>query len=122
MPEQIADAIITFVRAANLHRRSVSDSGMGLLMVEEVVDGDTANLKRSVAMFKRILVPLDGSARAEYALPIAARIARAMGGSPHLLEVVSPLIDYGGGCDLIAISTHGRHGLERWVMGSWLVC
>ena len=21
-------------------------------------------------------------------------------------------------CDLIAISTHGRHGLERWVMGS----
>jgi len=22
------------------------------------------------------------------------------------------------GCDLIAISTHGRHGLERWVMGS----
>ena len=23
-----------------------------------------------------------------------------------------------GGCDLIAISTHGRSGLERWVMGS----
>jgi len=23
-----------------------------------------------------------------------------------------------GGCDLIAISTHGRGGLERWVMGS----
>src|SRR5581483_6935162 len=23
-----------------------------------------------------------------------------------------------GGCDLIAISTHGRHGLSRWVMGS----
>jgi nucleotide-binding universal stress UspA family protein len=23
-----------------------------------------------------------------------------------------------GSCDLIAISTHGRHGLERWVMGS----
>ncbi len=23
-----------------------------------------------------------------------------------------------GGCDLIAISTHGRDGLERWVMGS----
>jgi nucleotide-binding universal stress UspA family protein len=22
------------------------------------------------------------------------------------------------GCDLIAISTHGRHGLDRWVMGS----
>ena len=23
-----------------------------------------------------------------------------------------------GACDLIAISTHGRHGLQRWVMGS----
>jgi nucleotide-binding universal stress UspA family protein len=22
------------------------------------------------------------------------------------------------GCDLLAICTHGRHGLERWVMGS----
>jgi len=47
-------------------------------------------------MFQRILVPLDGSVRAEYALPIAARIARASGGSIHLLEVVSPPIDYGG--------------------------
>jgi nucleotide-binding universal stress UspA family protein len=25
---------------------------------------------------------------------------------------------YPGGCDLIAISTHGRSGIERWVMGS----
>ena len=47
-------------------------------------------------MFKKILVPLDGSARAEEALPVAARIARASGGSVHLLEVVSPVIDYGG--------------------------
>jgi nucleotide-binding universal stress UspA family protein len=52
-------------------------------------------------MFKRILVPLDGSARAEYALPIAARIARASGGSIHLLEVVSPLIDYGSGFAMV---------------------
>jgi nucleotide-binding universal stress UspA family protein len=52
-------------------------------------------------MFKRILVPLDGSARAEHALPIAARIARASGGSVHLLEVVSPPIDYGGGFAIV---------------------
>jgi len=48
-------------------------------------------------MFERILVPLDGSPRAEKALPVAARIARASGGSVTLLQVVSPPIDYGGG-------------------------
>jgi len=48
-------------------------------------------------MFERILVPLDGSPRAEQALPVATRIARASGGSLILLQVVSPPIDYGGG-------------------------
>ena len=32
-------------------------------------------------MFQRILVPLDGSTRAERALPLAARIARTGSGS-----------------------------------------
>jgi nucleotide-binding universal stress UspA family protein len=50
-------------------------------------------------MFAHILVPLDGSARAEEALPVAARIARASRGSIHLLEVIHPLIDYEGGYD-----------------------
>ena len=40
-------------------------------------------------MFKRILVPLDGSERAERALPIAARLARASGGTIILVRVVS---------------------------------
>ncbi len=40
-------------------------------------------------MFKRILVPLDGSGRAERALPIAARLARAAGGSIVLVRVLS---------------------------------
>src|SRR5947209_15309334 len=40
-------------------------------------------------MFKRILVPLDGSERAERALPIAARLARAYGGTIILVRVVS---------------------------------
>lgn len=48
-------------------------------------------------MFKRILVPLDGSLRAERALPVAARIARAASGSIVLLQVVNPPLDYGGG-------------------------
>ncbi len=39
-------------------------------------------------MFKRILVPLDGSERAEQALPFAARIAGGSGGSVILQQVV----------------------------------
>ncbi len=48
-------------------------------------------------MFQHILVPLDGSFRAEQALPVAARIACATGGSPLLVQVVSPPVDYSGG-------------------------
>lgn len=40
-------------------------------------------------MFRRILVPLDGSPRAEQALPVAARLAHASGGTIVLLRVVS---------------------------------
>ncbi len=47
-------------------------------------------------MFKRIIVPLDGSSRAEHALPVAARIARASGGAIHFLQVLTPMVDYGG--------------------------
>ncbi len=46
-------------------------------------------------MFKRILVPLDGSLRAERALPIAARIARASEGTISLLRVTDLKIGYG---------------------------
>lgn len=45
-------------------------------------------------MFKRIVVPLDGSIRAERAIPVAARIARASGGSVVLLRVVSTATEY----------------------------
>jgi nucleotide-binding universal stress UspA family protein len=40
-------------------------------------------------MFKRILVPLDGSEQAERAIPIAARLARASDGTIFLVRVVS---------------------------------
>lgn len=42
-------------------------------------------------VFQRIVVPLDGSMRAEQALPIAARIARASHGSVILLSVLMSL-------------------------------
>ncbi len=45
-------------------------------------------------MFQRILVPLDGSTRAERALPVAARLARASDGTVVLLRVVSTPIEW----------------------------
>ncbi len=45
-------------------------------------------------MLKTILVPLDGSAGAEAALPVAARIARNAGGSILLVRAVSFASDY----------------------------
>ncbi len=46
-------------------------------------------------MFKHILVPLDGSTRAESALPVAARLARAYGASIELVRVVEAYSEYG---------------------------
>jgi nucleotide-binding universal stress UspA family protein len=46
-------------------------------------------------MFKRILVPLDGSERAKRAIPLAARIARTSGGSIVFVYVVLPAIEFG---------------------------
>ncbi|HLX40541.1 MAG TPA: universal stress protein [Ktedonobacteraceae bacterium] len=131
-------------------------------------------------MFQRILVPLDGSALAENALTLAARLARASNGCVILLRVVSPPVEYANGsmflnftptntleqvmetdmadarhylecivasstlqgihtqievhmgvaaslilsiteaqqCDVIVMSSHGRTGLERWLLGS----
>lgn len=41
-------------------------------------------------MFERIMVPLDGSALAERALPCARRLAAATGATLHLVRVVEP--------------------------------
>ena len=125
-------------------------------------------------MFKKILVPLDGSPMAEAVLPYIRRMAKEDGAEIELLNVtmipiaaypvdapldiepmiqqqreaseqylkkivedighegikVTPLISEGPvaeqilqyaettGVDLIAMSTHGRSGLSRWLMGS----
>ncbi|HEV2237187.1 MAG TPA: universal stress protein [Ktedonobacterales bacterium] len=45
-------------------------------------------------MFQRILVPLDGSPRAELALPVAARLARASGGMVMLTQIVQALAEF----------------------------
>jgi nucleotide-binding universal stress UspA family protein len=59
----------------------------------KTIDND---VERSKTMFQRILVPLDGSERAERAIPVAARIARATGGSIVLLRVVNPSAEFAG--------------------------
>ena len=126
-------------------------------------------------MFKRILVPLDGSQRAERALPVAARVARASQGTVVLIQVVSIPIEYGPplapatytpamleaaeagaksyldsvvqssvlagiptethvptgtpaltilqsiatrNTDMVVMSSHGRTGIARWMLGS----
>ncbi len=46
-------------------------------------------------MFQRVLVPLDGSKRAERAIPVAARIVRASKGSIVLVRVVLPPLEPG---------------------------
>lgn len=45
-------------------------------------------------MFQRILVPLDGSPRAEQAIPVAARIAHTSGGTLVLLQVAGIPLEY----------------------------
>ena len=71
-------------------------------------------------MFTRILVPLDGSAPAAEALPVAARIARASRGSIHLLTVVSSPIDYGGGYDLDPLLSEQQIETETTVATDYL--
>lgn len=46
-------------------------------------------------MFERILVPLDGSKSSERAIPVAARIAHAGGGTIIFVEVVLPPVEFG---------------------------
>jgi nucleotide-binding universal stress UspA family protein len=55
-------------------------------------------------MFKRLLVPLDGSAQAAVALPLARAVARQTGAAQRLLRVVPPA--HGG-------LEHRQHGEAR---------
>jgi len=62
-------------------------------------------------MFKRIIVPLDGSNRAEQAIHIAARIARASKGSIILLRVVT--VPFEIGSQVVPLSGFSSTTLEN---------
>jgi nucleotide-binding universal stress UspA family protein len=66
------------------------------------------NAESQLCMFQHILVPLDGSLRAEQALPVAARIARFTGGSLLLVQVVRLATDYSGGWAPAPVETQGE--------------
>ncbi|HEX7736511.1 MAG TPA: universal stress protein [Ktedonobacteraceae bacterium] len=57
-------------------------------------------------MFHRFFVPLDGSPRAEKAIPIAAELARASSGSVILARVIVPPLTGEYGANIIANETH----------------
>jgi nucleotide-binding universal stress UspA family protein len=88
-------------------------------------------------MFKKILVPLDGSELAAHALEPASELAKHVNGELLLMSVAadshctvhvavkegdtaSVIVDTTAeeDIDLIVMSTHGRSGFTRWMMGS----
>ncbi|MDQ6601706.1 MAG: universal stress protein [Chloroflexota bacterium] len=62
----------------------------------------TAGTEPRPPMLKQILLPLDGTPDAETALPLAADLARAMGGAMHLILVVPTVGSLSGAMSSIA--------------------
>jgi nucleotide-binding universal stress UspA family protein len=54
-----------------------------------IAGGESKMVERRITVHKRILVPLDGSARAERSIPVAAHIARATDGTVVLLRIAT---------------------------------
>jgi len=96
-------------------------------------------------MYDKILVPLDGSDLAENALPYAEELAGTLGceitlihvsesryrknkrskkievSSVHLTgHVAEQIVDYAAkeNNSLIVMTTHGRSGIRRWILGN----
>lgn len=69
---------------------SVADELVRTLDIPVLLVRPGTELDRSLP--RRVLVPLDGSARSESALDFAARFAKLSGGSVELLQVVAPVV------------------------------
>ena len=64
-------------------------------------------------MFKNILVPLDESALAERALPVAKELAGRLGATIHLLEAVEPHAELFSGADSVAASQYDMKAMQN---------
>jgi nucleotide-binding universal stress UspA family protein len=71
-------------------------------------------------MFRRILVPLDGSLLAESALPVVARIARVSGATITLLRAVSSLEDLTWQAKGMPVNMHQVLEREHTEAGAYL--
>ena len=72
-------------------------------------------LERAKAYLAHVTERLQASVQ-EHKLSITSSVKLEKDVASALLDVAEQ--EGPGGCDLIAISTHGWHGLQRWVMGS----
>ncbi len=64
-------------------------------------------------MFENILVPLDQSALAERALPVAKDLAGRFGATLHLLEAVDPQTELFSGPDSVANSQYDMKAIQN---------
>lgn len=67
---------------------------------------------RENTMYTHLLVPLDGSERAERAVPVAERIARTTGGRITLLQVINLPMPLGAPYDAAALSAYSFEQTE----------
>ena len=67
---------------------------------------------RKIGMYKKMLVPVDGAKLGEVVFPFAKELAGRLQVATTFLHVSKPEENQ------LAMSTHGRSGITRWVYGS----
>ena len=117
--EQVADAIIRFVRSlpdAMLCMSAHGRTGLGAAILGSTTEAVLRRLGRPVLVVgpdcevdwdrhHAMVIPLDGSGRAERILPFAASISRSWKLTPWLVQVAHPFDN--------EVAQHAEHALER---------